>query len=434
MARVVVVGGGLGGLATAARLAKLRHDVILFEAAEHLGGAVGEISQGDFTWDTGPSHTLIPAVLRDLFRKSGRPLEAELDLTPIERLREHRFADGSRVEVPAGSRGRQHATFEALAPGLGTAWIDYVAEYADDWDLIRRDYLERPFDPEVANPAARVRLRSRATLAHRARRLPDARLRAVATAPFTADGHDPHRVPAWAGLVTYAEQRFGAWTVVGGFTELTTALTRRLATRRVEVHTGAAVDDVMIAGGRVTGVVARGERVEADIVVCAVDPRALPSLRHQTRRIRSTTLPWVTHVGLDGPPDLGVAEVLLHHREGAPIVIRPSGRAPDGAGAWTLSHRLGEGHDPLALLAAAGVDVRRRVVVRIDRSPAELEQAWGGSPLGVQWRGRATTRRRPGPGGPVEGLLHAGAHATPGAGVPFVGLSAALVAQAVGPA
>jgi UDP-galactopyranose mutase len=34
----------------------------------------------------------------------------------------------------------------------------------------------------------------------------------------------------------------------------------------------------------------------------------------------------------------------------------------------------------------------------------------------------------------VPGVYAAGAHATPGAGLPFVGLSAALVAQAVGPA
>jgi UDP-galactopyranose mutase len=43
-------------------------------------------------------------------------------------------------------------------------------------------------------------------------------------------------------------------------------------------------------------------------------------------------------------------------------------------------------------------------------------------------------RRRLGPTTPVTGVYAAGAHATPGAGLAFVGLSAALVAQAVGPA
>ena len=58
----------------------------------------------------------------------------------------------------------------------------------------------------------------------------------------------------------------------------------------------------------------------------------------------------------------------------------------------------------------------------------------GGSPCGVLWQGRQTAFRRLGPTTPIEGVYAAGAHATPGAGLPFVGLSASLVAQLVGPA
>ncbi|MEJ7834177.1 MAG: FAD-dependent oxidoreductase, partial [Nocardioides sp.] len=95
MARVVVVGGGLGGLASAARLAKLGHEVTLLESSPSLGGALSSVTEGGFTWDAGPTSTLLPAVLRDLFRKSGRPLEAELgdELEPLEVIREHRFED-----------------------------------------------------------------------------------------------------------------------------------------------------------------------------------------------------------------------------------------------------------------------------------------------------------------------------------------------------
>jgi phytoene dehydrogenase-like protein len=73
-------------------------------------------------------------------------------------------------------------------------------------------------------------------------------------------------------------------------------------------------------------------------------------------------------------------------------------------------------------------------VTRVDRSPRDLVQHWQTSPYGVLWQGRATVRQRLGPRTPIEGVYAAGAHATPGAGLPFVGLSAALVAQLVGPA
>jgi UDP-galactopyranose mutase len=81
-----------------------------------------------------------------------------------------------------------------------------------------------------------------------------------------------------------------------------------------------------------------------------------------------------------------------------------------------------------------GIDIRAAVRVRLDRTPRELVEDWSGSPEGVLWQGRATIRARLGPRTPIPGVYAAGAHATPGAGLPFVGLSAALVAQAVGPA
>src|SRR5918999_285033 len=119
MARVVVVGGGYGGLAAAARLARLGHDVTLLERSPTLGGALSSVTADGFTWDAGPTYTLLPAVVRDLFRKSGRPLEREVDLVPLDPVREHRFEDGSRLLLPSGSGAAQRAAVDALAPGLG---------------------------------------------------------------------------------------------------------------------------------------------------------------------------------------------------------------------------------------------------------------------------------------------------------------------------
>jgi UDP-galactopyranose mutase len=116
------------------------------------------------------------------------------------------------------------------------------------------------------------------------------------------------------------------------------------------------------------------------------------------------------------------------------LVLRTGGQAPDGAHAWTLLGRGQLAEDIVDSLQRAGIRVRDQVEVRVDRSPRELVEEWGGSPYGVLWQGRNTVSRRLGPTTPVPGVLMAGAHATPGAGLPSVGLSAALVAQSIGPA
>src|SRR6476619_6960520 len=123
MARVVVVGGGFGGLATALRLAKLGHAVTLVEERE-LGGALVPFERDGFAWDTA-THTLLPGVVRDLFRKTGRPLEKELELVQLDCVREHWFEDGTSLVLTAG-RTPQYDAFEQLDPGLGTPWVRHV--------------------------------------------------------------------------------------------------------------------------------------------------------------------------------------------------------------------------------------------------------------------------------------------------------------------
>ena len=142
--------------------------------------------------------------------------------------------------------------------------------------------------------------------------------------------------------------------------------------------------------------------------------------------------PVVCHVGLAAPVRDLPHEVVVH---GDPLlVVRSGGRSPDGGAAYTVQGRGKLAEDILKALARHQLDLRTDLVTRVDRSPRDLVSTWQTSPYGVLWQGRGTVRSRLGPRTPIEGVYAAGAHATPGAGLPFVGLSAALVAQVVGAA
>ena len=418
-------------MAAAARLAKLGHDVTLLERAAALGGALGTVELDGFAWDSGPTSTLLPAVIRDLFRKSGRPLEREVDLQPLDLVREHRFTDGSSLQLPGGSRAAQLAAFDGLGPGLGQQWVDHVASYGEVWELLRKEWFERPFDADVAPRALTDLLGRRESLDRRLRRtFRDERLRLVAGHRLVMDGHELRDAPVFAGLEVYLEQRFGTWTVPGGLAALGTAMAARLSLRGVTVSTGTEARDLVLDRGRVVAVRTADGDVDADRVVVAIDPRRLPTLAPYVRRTMPAIPPVVCHIGLEGEvPDLPL-EVVVH---GDPLlVVRTGGRAPEGSHAWTVLGRGRLAEDVLVALARHGIDVRDRVVARVDRSPRDLVERWGGSPHGVRWQGPRTSGARLGPRTPVPGVLTAGAHATTGAGLPFAGLSAALVAEVVG--
>lgn len=427
------MGGGFGGLACAARLAKLGHEVTLVERLGTLGGAVSTVAADGFEWDAGPTSTLMPAVVRDLFRKSGRPVERELELEPLDVVREHWFEDGSELALPGASRAGQLRAFDELEPGLGQQWVSYVDRFSADWEVLRRGYFEVPWDPDDLPREVAARFDSREMLHRRVRKaFRDVRLRQVAAHPFVADGHELRNVPAWAGLVAYLEQAFGAWTIPGGMAALTVALSSRMATRGVTVALGVEVVDVEVRSGRAVGVATASGPVGADAVVCAIDPRMLPALAPYVERTMPAMPPVVCHVGLSAPVRDLPHEVVVH---GDPLlVVRSGGRSPDGGAAYTVQGRGKLAEDILKALARHQLDLRTDLVTRVDRSPRDLVSTWQTSPYGVLWQGRGTVRSRLGPGTPIEGVYAAGAHATPGAGLPFVGLSAALVAQVVGAA
>jgi UDP-galactopyranose mutase len=434
MARVVVIGGGFGGLASAARLAKLGHDVTLLEASPRLGGALGYVEQDGFRWDSGPTTTLLPAVVRDLFRKSGRAAEKEIDLMPVEPVQQHRFEDDTVLDLPAGSRAAQlEAVGTALGAEAGRQWVEYVDDFGEVWDALRKDWYERPWSEEHAGKDARQLLSTRLTL-HKLvqRELRDERLRLLACHRARFDGHEPRNVPAWEGLWSYVEQNFGVWTLPGGMGQLAGVLAARLETRGVTVVTDHPVDDLVVEAGRVVAVRAGDGTVDADHVVCAIDPRRLPALAQYVARTMPAIPPAISHIGVVGDvPDLP-AEVVLH---GDPtLVLRTTGTAPEGAHAWTVLGRGRLAEDIVTALQRAGIRVRDQVEVRVDRSPRDLVEEWHGSPLGVLWQGRNTLAHRLGTRTPVEGVVMAGAHTTPGSGLPSVGLSASLAAQVIGPA
>ena len=434
MARVVVVGGGLAGSATAARLAKTGHDVTVVETLPRVGGAVGTLEQDGFRWDTGPSATAMPAVLRDLFRKTGRPLEREADLVAVQPLREHRFADGTRLSLPAGSRAeQQHAVDEALGAGTGERWVDYLHDFADPWDRLRRDYLERDYSPDVASAETQALLNSRAMISRAvARRFKDKRLRTLALHHAVQGGHDPRNVPAWLGLLDYLELKFGTWTFPGGMGVLADLMAKRLAERRVTVLTSTTATDVVMGPSGPVAVATDSGQVDADRVVVAIDPRRLPALAPYVARTMPAIPPTVTHLGLArGVPDLP-REVVVHDEY--VVTVRTDGSAPDGKAAWTLLGRGRLSEDLLVALARKGIDVRDADETRIDRSPLTLVEHYSGSPAGVLWQGRGTVRDRLGTRTPLAHVYAAGAHTGGGGWLPFVGLSAAVAAEAVGPA
>lgn len=416
-----MVGGGFAGLAAAARLGKLGHAVTLYEREQRLGGVVGG------PWPaTGPVTMPLPAAIRDLFRKSGRPLERVVELVPVSTPRRHVFSDQSSLDLPLASRsGQRDALADAFDTATADAWTGLVDGLDSTWELIRTRVLEPPAGEghrwlRLAG-LARQSLRGLAS-----RSLSDPRARRVLEYVATASGSRPERAPAFLAVHAYVERTFGRWTcAVGDLTPLVSALAARLDERGVDVRLGTEVREIT-GGTTVTGVrLADGTDVPADIVVCAVPPHLVRREYGRTARLRPARMTPTVGLELTEPVPDQPFETVWH---GTPTLVL---EAPEANQAWRL-RALGEpdpttdaGTDLVDLLAERGLDLRDRIRARVDtESPS----------YGPVWDRFGTPRRLVPNRTSTRGLFCVGGSARPGPGLPYVLLGAASVAQHIGKA
>ncbi|MEF3275210.1 MAG: phytoene desaturase [Chloroflexus sp.] len=293
---IVIVGGGLGGLATAIRLAAQGRHVILCEQNERVGGKLNLHQAAGYTFDTGPSLLTMPWVIRDLFSVAGRRMEDYLCLEQVEPTCRYFWPDGVRFD--AWQRLPQLIQeIERISPADVPGFFRFMAHTARIYDAVAGPFLLRPFDglrelitPTMARHAFRIdALRSVDAAVRSFFRSPH--LRQLFNRYATYNGSSPYLSPATFNLIAYIELAEGGWYVRGGMYQLAVALARLATEQGVELRVQTPVAEVMIECGRAYGVrLADGSILRAAAVVVNADPlyaykRLIPGSQRELTRL-----------------------------------------------------------------------------------------------------------------------------------------------------
>lgn len=387
---------------------------------------------------------------------------------------------------------------DALGGDAARDWRRFIEHASKVWAVTRGPFLESPLNGTrtLASMAWRLdELRTVApwrTLRGLGRSMfDDPRLVTFLDRYATYTGSDPRRAPAALATIPYVEQTFGAWHIGGGMRRLGEALYARCESLGVSFTFDADVAEVLVRGGRAAGVRLADDTVrEADLVVANADathlyrdlvrdPRRRGPLRALDRSTPSLSgfslllavrgrTPGIQHHNVWFPRDYDAEFDAIFDRNARAVddptiyacvpddpAMRPDaeheswsllvnaprhGTGAPGSGTvdWTapgVAEALAD--HVLAVLAERGVDLRSRVLWRQVRTPADLAhetRAPGGSIYGTSSNGMRAAFLRPANRSPVPGLFLVGGSSHPGGGLPLVGMSAAIVADLIGPA
>jgi len=495
VAKISVIGAGVGGLSAAARLAKNGHKVEIFEAADQVGGKCRTEWFGDYGFDTGPSLLTIPAVYRDLFLKTGKRLEHILELQPVDPAFNYHFADGKQVTFPNLSNPKTYLEIEKSFGSAASKQWEKLMDRADlMWEVSREPFIESELGSiwsllkrknlfkDIKQIAPFSTLRD-LTKSYKL----DPHLSMIVDRYATYTGSDPRKAPAVLLTIAFVESTFGAWHITGGIGQLPLALAKRCTDLGVSINLNCPVDEILIKNGAAIGLkLLDGREVLSDLVVTNADSEITYNQlikshitagnkdRRKLKKASKSLAGFSLLLGLDNSKANAVK--LEHHNvffptdydaefdqifdQKVPVtdptiyICAPKDKSMvkgEQKEAWFVLVNAPR-HDPengwdwskngdqyakklINKLDDLGLNVSNRLDLMKFRTPLDLENyamAPGGSIYGTSSNSARSAFLRASNRSKVKNLYCVGGSAHPGGGLPLVGISAEIVAEIIG--
>lgn len=282
--QVVIVGAGIGGLASAIDLAAMGFGVTVIERAKHAGGKVREVTIGDAPIDCGPTVFTMRWVFDQLFASANAALEDYLTLTPLETLARHAWSECERFDLFADPARTADAVAKFSGPEEGRRFLAFCADARTIYRTLKVPFLASS-RPNPLTLAGRIGLHRYAALlgirpfetmwGALSKYFHDQRLRQLFGRYATYSGSSPFAAPATLMLIAHVEQD-GVWTIDGGMQRLAEALEKLARAKGVSFRFGEEVRRIVIKN-RIAGAVelTSGERIEAGAIIVNADASAL---------------------------------------------------------------------------------------------------------------------------------------------------------------
>lgn len=291
----IIVGGGIGGLATAIRLLAGGRSVTVLERAATPGGKMRQLTVGGRVFDGGPSVLTMPAVLEELCAAAGVARKDLISLQPLAPLCRHFFADGSVLDLfadepsakecsPAAAWARSAAEIHRVCGARAAAQFDRFRRHAARiYAAVERPFMRRavprnplalPWTHEWGDLLRLWHMDTRRTLWKAlGAQFDDPRLQVLFARYATYSGADPFLAPATLSVIAHVEMALGVYAVAGGMYRVAQALAELIARLGGALRCGAEVERIELDPGesRALAVHVGGERLVADDVIVNCD-------------------------------------------------------------------------------------------------------------------------------------------------------------------
>jgi phytoene desaturase len=273
----LIIGAGLGGIATAAHLARNDYQVTVLEKNPAPGGRCSQLNRDGHRFDIGPTLFLIPEMFAETYTALGERMEDHLDLHRIDPTYRFHFDDGNQLALTADMNAMQ-SQLEAIEPGSFGGLLRYLVEGHQHYSLAVKRLAGRNFYSPLDYFSPKnllLMFKLKGLIKHYdniGNYFQHPYLRAAFTFQDMYLGLSPYDAPATYSLLQYTEFADGVWFPMGGMYRIVESLVSIAQAHGVRFVYNTPVKQIEVDGRRATGVILQdGSRLSADVIVANAD-------------------------------------------------------------------------------------------------------------------------------------------------------------------
>ncbi|HOJ04346.1 MAG TPA: phytoene desaturase [Bacteroidota bacterium] len=330
MKKIIVIGSGFGGMATALRLRAQGHDVTLLEKLDKPGGRAYVFEQDGYSFDAGPTVITAPWLIHELFELFGKRSEDYVRIVPVHPFYRIYFHDKSYFEYN-NEPGFIEENIRKFNPADVEGYREFMKRTKPIFEKGFIELADKPFltfGSMVKVLPDLLRLGShRSVYSYVSKYISDPRLRMVFTFHPLLVGGNPFHTTSIYAMIHYLEKEWGVHYAMGGTGAVIRAFAKLFEEEGGTLRLNTEVDEILVNNRRATGVRLKdGTVLPADIVVSNADV-AYTYLRmikpeHRRKysdakvsRMRYSMSLFVVYFGTTRQyPDIAHHDIILSHR------------------------------------------------------------------------------------------------------------------------
>ncbi len=281
--KIIVIGSGIGGIASAIRLAADGNNVTVFEQASQPGGKLNQIKQDGFRFDTGPSLFTLPLLVDQLFEVAGRKREDYFQYEKLNNVCKYHFSDGNILNAwsdPAKFAKEAAIVFKEPERNI----LKYLDRVGEMYNMSAGLFIFRPFarlntllSAEGKKVAFQLHKLDMILSMHQRNKksFDNGYLVQLFNRYGTYNGSNPYKAPATLNMIAHLEHNEGAYFPKQGMYVIVESLVKLARDIGVKFQFNSHVDSIEFERKRVKGVKVNGEFIACNRIVSDMDVSAL---------------------------------------------------------------------------------------------------------------------------------------------------------------